>query len=129
MEKKKQNISFFCVFFFKAVLFVKRGRHSQFPLVDGDRRVGIRPTGQLHVLTVQVPVGVEALDLHLGFICGGSRRGGGRVTQTSSLKTWAEFASIQNRRVAFCPLPVGFIPKLIRQSALIKAASHFVNNS
>lgn len=42
---------------------------SQFPLVDGDRGVSISPAGQLNILTVQVPVSIKALDLHLRFIC------------------------------------------------------------
>lgn len=44
-------------------------QHSQLPLVDGDGRVGVGAARQLHILAVQVPVSIEALDLHVRFIC------------------------------------------------------------
>lgn len=43
--------------------------HSQLPLVDGDGRVSVGAARQLHILAVQVPVSIEALDLHVRFIC------------------------------------------------------------
>lgn len=43
--------------------------NSQFPLVDGDGRVGICVASELHVLTIQVPVAVKALDFYLRLIC------------------------------------------------------------
>jgi len=49
--------------------FVRVQSDSQFPLVDGDRGVGISLTGQLNIQTVQVPVSIKALDLHLRFVC------------------------------------------------------------
>lgn len=51
--------------------FVRVQLHSQFPLVDGDRGVGIGSAGQLNILTVQVPVFIKALNLHLRFVCKG----------------------------------------------------------
>lgn len=44
--------------------------HSRGPVELGGRRVGVRVAGELHVRALQVPVAIEALDGHLGLICG-----------------------------------------------------------
>lgn len=70
--------------------FVQVQWHSQLPLVDGDRRVSVSPARQLHVLAVQVPVSIKALNLHIGFICKNATRNSAQTYTKSSLPkaTW-----------------------------------------
>lgn len=48
--------------------------NSQFPLVDGDSRVGVCVAGQLHVLSIQIPVPIKTINLHLWFICSNQKK-------------------------------------------------------
>lgn len=51
------------------------GGYLQLPLVAGGRRVGVRFARQLHVLAVQEPVAVKALNGDLRLICEGGEQG------------------------------------------------------
>lgn len=62
-------------------LKVTKEYNSQFPLVDGDSRVGVCVAGQLHILSIQIPVPVKPLNLHLWFICSNQKKkSSGRIS-------------------------------------------------
>lgn len=69
---------------------------SQFPLEDGDRRVGVSAARQLHILAVQVPVSIEALDLHVRFICKEATLKSAQADTKINLNTVKSFTLIVN---------------------------------